>query len=181
MNFNLDRFEKGSNFIEELKDIAARYPGYKAVMPSQVKYHDIENEMQEKISKKAGDSKITPIALGTIAFGACAVWALLVGQTAIAIVSAIIALLLVYFLVSTIISKPKVALGKAVWKKSEYTNFKNSRAKIYFVYVALDGPEKIICQRIQTSKEDYDSIVEGTQIVIVKNGSLYHASIYHEQ
>lgn len=181
MNFNLDRFEKGSNFIEELKDIAARYPGYKAVIPSQVKYHDIENEMQERIAKKTGNSKIIPTAIGTVAFGATALFALLVGQTAIGIVCAGIALLLVYFLISTMTSKPKVALGKAVWKKSEYTNFKNPRATMYFVYVALDGPEKIICQHIQTSKEDYDNIVEGTPIVIVKNGSLYHACIYHEQ
>ena len=167
--------------LQKLNELPAKYVGYKSVLPSQFEYHNIENGEQEKIAKEIGNQKLLIIAIATIAFGASSLLAFITENTVLGIVILLITAVLLYLLISTITSKPKVAFGKAVWKNWDYarTNGRIGNNKIYYVSVINDdGPEKLICSRIQTTKADYDRIEEGTPILVIKKGTIYHASVY---
>ena len=176
-----DQINENIANLQGLKDLQAKYADYKSVLPSQFEYHDIENEEQEKIAKKIGNQKLLITAIATIAFGASSLLAFITGNTVLAIIILLITVVLLFVLISTLTSKPKVAYGKAVWKSWDYThtNGSMSKNKIYYVSVINDnGPEKLVCTRIQTTKVDYDRIEEGTPILVIKKGSIYHASVY---
>ncbi|MBR2240785.1 MAG: hypothetical protein IJ890_05350 [Clostridia bacterium] len=176
-----DKINENLSNLQKLNELPAKYADYKSVLPSQFEYHNIENEEQEKIAKEIGNQKLLIIAIATIAFGASSLLAFITEKTVLAIVILLITAVLLYLLISTITSKPKVAFGKAVWKNWDYahTNGRMGNNKIYYVSVINDdGPEKLVCSRIQTTKADYDRIEEGTPILVIKKGTVYHASVY---
>ena len=49
---------------------------------------------------------------------------------------------------------------------------------MYFFTVIFEEPEKIIVKDIQTTKEAYESAVEGTPVMVIKKGTLYQAKLY---
>ncbi len=171
--------EELKNKMEELQEISSRYTDYKVVLPSKIKYKNIENEKQEELVKNYLKSPTLVIIVATIAFSLTALLSFLLGKTTIGIISAICTLPLIYFTITTICNKPQIAFGKAVWKKEEYSNFNSPTIKMYYVYVAIEE-EKVILQHIQTTKKDYEKIEEGTKIMIIKKGTTCQACVYED-
>lgn len=174
----MNKFDKVNEFINELKETAKKYPGYKAVMPSKIDYHDIENEEQKTLAKNTENSSTFLLTIMTIIFVLTSVYTFLNIKETWTLLVYIPTFILIIFLVQNLTSKTQVAVGKAVWKNEEYLDFKKTTAKKYFVSVAFDIPEKVICQRIPTTKEDYPKIEEGTKILLIKKANLYQARIY---
>ena len=49
---------------------------------------------------------------------------------------------------------------------------------MYFATVIFDEPERILCRDLQITGVDYERIVEGTPMMVVKKGTTYKAKMY---
>ena len=170
-------FEEAQQYIEELKRLSVKYQDYKKAMPSKIRFRAPQNDYEREVASKVTNRVAWIIGIGLIAFAATAVLAFRVGQTGIAIVCILVTLFLGYFFFNGVLGKAKVAYGVAVWKHYRVDNVALESSKTFFFSVIFDEPEKIIVRDLQTNREDFDKMVEGSRVMVIKRGGIYMAKI----
>ena len=175
----MDGFEKVSEFMGNMEDTALRYSEYKSVAVSSLDYHEVESEEQLGRIKKAGRKNSLVIVVVLVAFLLTGVFSIIKAEYAIGVVLILFSGLLVFLYLPGVFKKPMIKKGKAVWKQTRHTGsrHRNGYNRTYYVTVAFEKPEKMLCQLVQTSKEDYEKISEGTPVILVKKGYTYFVCV----
>lgn len=169
------------DYLEEIKRLSVKYANYRQAMPSEIKVRDIQNDIEKRNANSTEKNINWVIGVGIAAFALTTVFAFATKQITGGVLSLIGTVALLYFFLGSFLSKPKIAYGTAVWKHYRYTNHAGSGSrhqKMYFFTVIFEEPEKIIVKDIQTTKEAYESAVEGTPVMVIKKGTLYQAKLY---
>lgn len=165
--------------MNEMSALSQKYIDYRPVNPSEVRYRDVQNDFEKEMASKVANGVTWLIAIVGIAFTASGILGVSTGKTALGIIIILMGLGISIYGIITAMSKVQVAYGRAVWKNFRYNNTSGARrTKMYFASVIIDEPEKIIVRDIQTSKEDYEKIIEGTPMMIIKKGGVYHTKVY---
>lgn len=173
--------EIAPEYLEEIKNLSAKYADYRQAVPAAIKVRNAQNDIERQNAGKTEKNVNWVIGVGFAAFAFTTIFAFATGQIKGGVLSLIGTLALLYFFLESFISKPKIAYGTAVWKHFRYVNSVTTRArssKMYFLTVIFEQPEKIIVKDIQTTKEVYDMVVEGTPVMVIKKGTLYQARMY---
>lgn len=167
------------DYLEEIKRLSVKYANYRQAMPSEIKVRDVQNDIEKRNASSTEKNINWVIGVGIAAFALTTVFAFATKQITGGVLSLIGTVALLYFFLGSFLSKPKIAYGTEVWKHYRYTNHAGSRhQKMYFFTVIFEEPEKIIVKDIQTTKEAYESAVEGTPVMVIKKGTLYQAKLY---
>ena len=174
----MDMFEEANERLEEMRALSQKYIEYKPVMPSQVKYRDIQNDAERQLVGDVVNSTTKLIAIVGLAFLATGIFALCTKKIVLGIIVSLIGAGICIFAINTGMSKPKVAFGRAVFKQFRYQRFPVESSKMFYASVIIDEPEKIIVRDVQTSRRDYDRIVEGTPMILIKKGGVYETRVY---
>mgnify|MGYP003315314466 CR=1 FL=1 len=175
----MNGFEKVSEFMENMQDTANKYVEYQRVEPENIVYHEITDERQLELVKKAVNKSSFVVIAVLIAFLATGIYSICTGGILAGGMLLVFTALLVYFFIPGVISKPVVKEGKAIWKQTRRSGTDNNRKNKYTYYVTIifEEPSKMLCQLIQTNKEDYEKIEEGTSVLLIKKGNLFYACV----
>lgn len=175
----MDGFEKVSEFMRNMQDTAARYADYRRVSPAEVEYHEIENDEQLMLVRKAGSSNSLVIVVVLLAFAATGIFSIFTGSIPVGVLLLAFVGLLMYLYLPAVTGKPMVKEGKAIWKQTRKTGTKrrNGYSHTYFVTIIFESPEKTLCQLVQTNKSDYEEIVEGTPMLLIKKGNMFYSCV----
>lgn len=175
----MDGFEKVSKFMENMQDTAVRYADYQRVSPAQIEYHEVKNDDQLTLVKKAGSSNALVILVVLLAFAATGIFSIVTGSIPVGVLLLAFVGLLTYFYLPAVTGKPMVKEGKAIWKQARRTGPKRRKGSnhTYFVTIIFESPEKTLCQLVQTNKRDYEEIVEGTPMLLIKKGNMFYACV----
>ena len=174
----MDINEFADQYMEELKNLSIKYHDYTQAMPSRIVGRDPQNDNEKQIAGSSARNTNWVIGIGCLAFLATTIFAFCTGQIKGGMISLVGTVVLLYFCAIPFISKPKVAYGTAVWKHFRYNNYPREGSKMFFLTVIFEEPEKIIVKDIQTTRESYEAIAEGTPVIVVKKGNLCMAKIY---
>ncbi|MBP5192589.1 MAG: hypothetical protein J6Z74_04530 [Eubacterium sp.] len=169
------------DYLEEIKRLSVKYANYRQAMPSEIKVRDVQNDIEKRYASTTEKSVNWIIGVGLAAFALTTVFAFATKQISGGVLSLIGTVALLYFFLGSFLSKPKIAYGTAVWKHFRFSNHAGSGSrhpKIYYFTVIFEEPEKIIVKDIQTTKEAYESAVEGTPVMVIKKGTVYQARLY---
>ncbi|MCR4688473.1 MAG: hypothetical protein K5745_02870 [Saccharofermentans sp.] len=177
---NLDGFDEVTNMMNQLQELANKYPDCKRITPDKVKYRDPYDDELPESGKKVMDGKMILGIVGILAFLATTIFAFVKGELLVGFLSGFGTAFLIYFFLPAIFGKTKVATGKAVWKHWQYSSRSSGgfhASKNYFVYILMDEGGNEICQRVQTTEKDYHLIEEGTPVMIIKKGKIYSCAV----
>ncbi|MBO5610143.1 MAG: hypothetical protein J5929_07240 [Eubacterium sp.] len=170
--------EKIDDKLNELNALSQKYVDYKPVMPSQVKYRAIQNDAEKQLVSGIVNGTTWLIAIVGLAFLVTGIFAIFTGKMVLGIIIALMGVGIGIFGLITAMSKVEVAFGRAVWKHFKYQRFPVESSKMFFASIIIDEPEKIIVRDVQTTREDFDRIVEGTPMILIKKGGVYHTKVY---
>lgn len=167
-----------NDYMENLQAAAARYAAYREVKPSQLDYHDPENELQEKLTKSTDTSMFVIAAVGGF-FVLAGLLGIFGGNPVAGIIIGAIGLAVLGFFFFITKSKAQVIEGRAAYKQIRYSRRNgNHRSETYCVTVAFESPEKMVVPLIQTTHSDYNKIEEGTPVLLIKRGAIYQVRAY---
>lgn len=175
-------FERGFENINEqmadMREALEKYPDYKPG-GTNIVYHEPENDKQLEIAKKVQRSSLGFMVIFTLAFAAFFVLTITSKELSAILLMGGLTCVPLIFLIPQIKQKPMVMTGAAVYKmwRGEI-NHKNRRT--YYVSVATETPEKLIYTSIQIPKADYEKLMIGTPVIVVKCGTVPQARIYTE-
>ncbi len=173
--------EIAPEYLEEIKNLSAKYADYRQAVPAAIKVRNAQKDIEKQNAGKTEKNVNWVIGVGFAAFAFTTIFAFATGQIKGGVLSLIGTLALLYFFLESFISKPKIAYGTAVWKHFRFANHAGSgsrHTKLYYLTVIFEQPEKIIVQDIQTTKEVYEAVVEGTPVMVIKKGTVYQARMF---
>lgn len=172
MNFN---FQAINDHFDELEELSAKYSEYQGLPVSQIQYQDARNDEDKKKARKVG---LHYDILMTVFFVVFAIVTVLtfIGDTGILLKLLLVAItgLIGFLLFKSLLVKPKVAYGKAIYKQRRLVGHVGSRRSakryVYLVTFIPDGDEKVLYKGVQVSRKDFEQIQEGTPIMVVNKG-----------
>ena len=171
--------EIAPEYLEEIKNLSAKYADYRQAVPAAIKVRNAQNDIEKQNASKTAKNVNWIVGVGIAAFAFTTIFAFATGQRKGGVISLIGTIALLYFFLDSLLGKAKIAYGTAVWKHYRYMNHTRPWSqKMYYLTVIFEQPEKIIVQDIQTTKEVYDMVVEGTPVMVIKKGTLYQARMY---
>lgn len=165
-------------YTEQMEKLAAKYSDYRLVGENDVSFREPEGNEKSIVSKEK-NKRVALLAVITLIFAVCTVLPFFIdaieAQPIGYVIMGLLTLIGVLFLIKALKSHNMVTCGRVI---AGYTHYNATAAgnnhdnkKTFFVSAVVDEDNKMMLRDIQLSKQDYENVNEGDEILIISTGS----------
>lgn len=167
----MDYYSGIGDMFKELQDLQAKYSDYTPINSSAIPYHDPETPEQAARAKQVKNGSTMWFLLFSVAFIVTLILAIVShAETWAIVLLSVICLGIVACTIKVMVGRPMVVTGTVIYKHLDGTPNQPGTYQFY-VSVIPDGAGKVIARNIKISRQDFDQVVEGTRVMVVKGGN----------